>query len=215
MKSKFTLLFVFLVCTLSVQAQSGRLSAGVYYMPTAVFIVQPTSSDGLIQNSVDVSGVDFKYQIWKRLSVRSGFEYSTRDLRSFGYQRSQFGGGVEGPGLNIRFEQYTIPILASWQMTDGRLNWMMETGPTLSFLNSVDRDDSHHFTDIETVSTAVAWTVGTRVEYEIFDRISVCAGIRGDLGLSNLMNESSTGILAPREVRINGFGSQFGLSYRF
>lgn len=217
MKSKCTLLFslFFVTFSLTTQAQSSRLSAGAYYMPTAVFIVQPSSSEGLIQNPVDVFGIDFKYQLWKRLYVRSGLEYSAQDLRSFAYQRPGFEGSNRGPGLNISFEQYTIPVLASWQIVDGRLKWIMETGPSLSFLNSEDRDDSDYLNTINTVSTAVTWTAGTRVEYELFDRISIYAGIRGDFGLSNLMDASSRALFAPREVRVNGVGSQFGVSYRF
>ncbi len=217
MKSKFTLLSCLLVLAFAstVQAQSSQLSVGAYYMPAAVFIVQPSSSDGLIQNSVDVFGMDFKYRIWKRLHVRSGLEYSKQDLRSFASSRPIFGAGSEGPGLNISFEQYTIPIQASWQISDRRVKWLIETGPSLSFLNLLEKDDSHYLRDIETVSTAVTWTVGTRVEYEFFERISIYAGIRGDFGLTNLMDLSSANIFAPGEVRVNGFGSQFGISYRF
>ena len=217
MKSKFTLLaaLFFLTISLTLQAQSSRLSVGAYYMPTAVFIVQPSSADGWVKNSVDVFGIDFKYRIWKRLHVRSGLEYSEQDLHSFGNHLPGFGSGAEGPGLNITFEQYTIPILASWQIADGRLKWFMETGPLLSFLNSIEKDDSHFLNHIETVSTAVTWTAGTRVQYALFDRISIYAGIRGDLGLSNLMDASSRALFAPREVRVNGVGSQFGVSYHF
>lgn len=217
MKSKFTLLsaLFFFIFSLTMRAQSSRLSAGVYYTPTAVFIVQPSSADGLVKNSVDVFGIDFKYRIWKRLHVRLGLEYSEQDLHSFGNHLPGFGGGAEGPALNITFEQYTVPILASWQIADGRLRWFMETGPSLSFLNSIEKDDSHFLNHIETVSTAVTFTAGTRVEYALFDRISIYAGIRGDFGLSNLMDASSRTLFTPREVRVNGVGSQFGVSYRF
>ncbi|MDX1685497.1 MAG: porin family protein [Saprospiraceae bacterium] len=107
-------------------------------------------------------GVDL--MIGGRLYIQPGLHYS--GVRN----EVKPGGGINGEDTELRVDNFTIPVLAGYRFFDIEendfFNVRIFTGPSLSFVSSVDDDESQLDIDREDFKSATfGWNAGAGIDF--------------------------------------------------